>query len=248
MVRSGAALVTAVAVLAGSGCSGDLRLPSSSPTSSSTGPSESSTLPVTGDVYRDTRTFALSAGSGHVVGTVERDGEPVTLEIEGSASGTNQAVRVTAEGVGTAEVLTVGGRSWLSGDEDFWTERLGSARKARAAVGTYVPVSAAEAAEVAEVAEVADHTLRGVLSDQFGLEPVAALEGDTDPVVADVVDGRTAWLLGDEDGARVWVAADGSAELLRIVVPGRSPSDLVFTDWERARTFDSPAAGEPAEE
>jgi len=37
------------------------------------------------------------------------------------------------------------------------------------------------------------------------------------------------------------VAADGSGTLLRVVGPPTDPSDLIFTEWERARTFTQPA-------
>jgi len=38
----------------------------------------------------------------------------------------------------------------------------------------------------------------------------------------------------------MWVAADGSATLLRVVGPKSEPSDLVFTDWGRVTTFTEP--------
>jgi len=36
------------------------------------------------------------------------------------------------------------------------------------------------------------------------------------------------------------VAADGSGSLLRVVGPKSAPSDLTFTEWGRARTFNEP--------
>ena len=66
------------------------------------------------------RTYALSAGSGRVAGSLRRAGDDLTIDVEGTASGTNQRLYLTREGAGTAEVLTVGNDYWLGGDEAFW--------------------------------------------------------------------------------------------------------------------------------
>ncbi len=66
------------------------------------------------------------------------------------------------------------------------------------------------------------------------------LESDSGAATETEVDGRPAYLLGEEGGARMWVAADGSATLLRVVGPKSEPSDLVFTDWGRVTTFTEP--------
>ena len=67
------------------------------------------------------------------------------------------------------------------------------------------------------------------------------LESDTGEATRTEVDGRPVFVLGREGGARMWVAADGSGTLLRVVGPPTDPSDLTFTDWDRARTFTQPA-------
>ena len=59
-------------------------------------------------------------------------------------------------------------------------------------------------------------------------------------VVRVAVGTWNAWLLTGKSGARLWVAADGSAALLRAVGPKTRPSDLSFTDWDRAERFRQP--------
>ena len=54
------------------------------------------------------------------------------------------------------------------------------------------------------------------------------------------MDGRDAYVLGQEGSGRLWVATDGSGTVLRIVGPASAPDDLAFTDWGRARTFEQP--------
>lgn len=238
-----AAVAAALAVVLG-GCSAADDTPRQVPAgpASSTGrPDHTATasptpaLPTTAEVFQGVRTFALAAGSGRVTGTVERDGERLGVEVEGNASGTNQTLLLTLGHGGTAEVRTVGDGHWLAGDEAFWTEQTGSAEAARAALGKYVPISEADATEMGV------YTLRRLLTDRFARPEVAALEASTVPVVEDEVGGRAAWRLGEDGGARLWVAADGSTELLRLVVAGPGASDLAFADWDRARTFTEPA-------
>ena len=66
------------------------------------------------------------------------------------------------------------------------------------------------------------------------------LESDTGEATRDRGRRAAAFVLGREGGARLWVAADGSGTLLRVVGPKSDPSDLTFTDWGRARTFTQP--------
>ncbi|WP_299445651.1 hypothetical protein [uncultured Phycicoccus sp.] len=240
--RSWLGCLLGAAALATAACSGPVEFPSP-PTLSTRATTESPTpTPSSAELLRDTRTFALAAASGRVQGLVGAGARAVELDLEGSAGGGDQRVRVTGPDGRTAEVLTVGIASWLSGDERFWTERTGSAAKAEALVGAYVPITPAEAADLAP------YTLRGLLSEAFARPQVAALEASGTPVADDEVAGVAAWVIGEDDGPRLWVAADGSAELLRIVVPGADPLDLTFGGWGRAETFSAPAAADIRQE
>jgi hypothetical protein len=230
-----AALVLGLLVLGG--CSA-LR-PPQVPRPTSGGATPTTSLPTTAEAFRDARTFALAAESGHLTGTLGAGPRAVRIDLEGAASGTNQRLLRTVTDRGTAAVLTVDGRHWLAGDADFWGTRTTKPAVVRARVGTWVPVTAAQAAAVG------GETLRGVLERTLAVPAVAALEAESAPVSEDEVDGRAAWLLGSETaGARVWVAAGGGGEVLRIAVSGTGAADLVASDWERATTWEAPGPGD----
>ena len=205
--------------------------------SASGGPTTSrpaSTLPTVAEVFRAARTSALAAASGHVSGTTTHEGKPLRIDVEGSADGANQTVLITTPDGGTSEVVMVDDDYWLGGDEAFWVHQTGDAQAGRAMVGKYVQISESDATENGS------YTLRGVLTKLFATPGIAALESDTRPVEAGEVEGRDAYVLGQEGSGRLWVATDGSGTVLRIVGPAGAPDDLEFTDWGRARTFEQP--------
>ena len=245
-------LVAASALVAG--CSDDGGPPAStSPASTATtsapataGGSQSPTAtapsaPSVAEVYREARTAALSAESGHAVGTVTSDGTRLRIDVEGLANGANQTVLITTPAGGTAEVLTVGDGYWVGGDEAHWADITGDAKAAKALVGKYAPVSQTDATELGSF------TLRRLLTDTFSLPELTRLESDTGAAREAEVDGRDAYVLGKEGGPRLWVAADGSGTLLRAVGPASEPSDLTYSDWGRARTFTQPAPADLVE-
>ena len=212
-----------------------------SATASSAAPSGTAAAPSVGELYRETRTFALAAGSGHAVGTQTRDGRTLRIDVEGAANGSNQRVAITTPQGGTSEVTTEGGRYWLGGDEAFWVEQTGDANAGKDMVGKYVEISESDATELGSF------TLRSILTEKFGLAQFAALESTSTPATRTTLKGTPAYLLTGRDGARLWVATDGSGTLLRAVGPKGAPSDLTFSDWERARTWQAPPAGSVVE-
>lgn len=241
-MRTMGVAVALTAGLALGGCTrdGEAR-ETASPTASSTAstsasptPTPSSTVATVGEVYRQARTAALAAPSGHVVGTQTREGRPVSVDVEGNASGSNQTVFITTPEGGQAEVITVDTEHWLGGDEAFWVEQTGDPGAGRDMVGKYVQISEADATELGSF------TLRTMLTETFDLPEFAAMESDTSPAEEGEVDGRAVFVLGQAGGAQLWVLADGSAELVRAVGPASAPADLVFTDWGRAQTFTPP--------
>ncbi len=194
--------------------------------------SPSPSLPTVGAVLADTLTFALSSPSARVEGVLPRGGARVEVVLEGNAAGTDQQVVVDAGDDGVARVRTVGEAHWLGGDEDFWRAQgvpdadLGEAGR------TWLVVSEERARSLAP------WTVRTLLTDLFALPGVVAMESSTDSVTADEVDGRAAWMLGSAGRPRLWVAGDGSGELLRVVVP--DGTEVRFTRWGRAQTFVAP--------
>ena len=207
---------------------------SSASATTSPSPSQTSSAPSVAEVFRAARTASLSAESGHAVGTVTHDGTRLGIDVEGRANGSNQTVFITKPDGGTAEVLTVGDGYWVGGDEAHWAEITGDPKAAKALVGKYAPVTESDATELGS------YTLRTILTESFAQPDLAVLEADGGAATETEVDGRPAYLLGKEGGARMWVAADGSATLLRVVGRKGEPSDLVFTDWGRVTTFTEP--------
>jgi hypothetical protein len=208
--------------------------PGGSPTATGSGS-------IVGDVYRVARTASLSAASGHAEGTRSREERTLRIDVEGAANGTNQTVFITSPGGGTSEVRTVGDGHWLGGDEAFWAEQTGDPAAGREMVGKYVAISESDATELGSF------TLRSILTEYFALPEVAALESDTSEAARVDVDGRAAYLLGNAGGAQLWVAADGSGEILRAVGPPTAPSDMVFTEWGRAQRASAPPASSVVE-
>lgn len=243
--RVAGAVALAVVVLAGcSGTEDPAPTPSTAAattgTAGSAGTSPSSSDPSTpsaAELFRTARSAALSAGSGRVTGTVRHEGETIDIDVEGAADGSNQTVLITTEDGGTSEVVMAGGGYWLGGDEAFWAAQTGDAAAGREMVGKYVSISESAATELGS------YSLRGVLTDFFENPQVtAALEGDQTPAVETQLEGRPAYLIGTEGGARLWMAADGSGTLLRAEGPPGAPTNLVFSDWGGARTFAAPPA------
>jgi len=200
--------------------------PTSSPTDSASSVAEA---------YRAARTASLAAQSGHVKGTVTREGALLGIDVEGVANGSNQTVFITTPDGGTAEVITVGDGYWVGGDEGYWAETTGDPANAATMVGKYAPIMESDATELGSF------TLRTLLTTIFSMPEFTLFESDTGEATRTEVDGRQAFVLGREGGARLWVAADGSGTLLRVVGPATDASDLTFTDWDRARTFTQPA-------
>jgi hypothetical protein len=234
-------LPVAVATALLAGCTDDAAPSgSASPTSaasSTTGPTSSPTDPATtvAEAYRAARTASLSAQSGHAKGTVTREGAVLGIDVEGLANGSNQTVFITTPDGGTAEVVTVGNGYWVGGDEGYWAETTGDPANAAKLVGKYAPITESDATELGSF------DLRTLLTNTFSMPEFTVLESDTGEATRAEVDGQPAFVLGREGGARMWVAADGSGALLRVVGPTTDAFDLTFTDWDRARTFDQPA-------
>ena len=258
----GGAGLTALAVVAVlAGCSGDddpvasatpsaTASPVSTPSTSvspsagpspSESPSEAAEGPTVADVYRTARTAALSAASGHAEGSQTREGRTLGIDVEGVANGSNQTVFITTD-KGTAEVLTVGDKYWLGGDKAFWVEQTGDAAAGARMVGKYVPITESDATELGSF------TLRSILTEKFALPEFAAFESDSSPAQETEFGGRGAYLLGEAGGARLWVASDGSGALLRAIGPKSAPSDLVFSQWDRAERFAPPPPSKVVEE
>lgn len=211
--------------------------PTSSPPPSPTPSAGTASTPSAGAVFRDVITSSLSAQTARVSGTVLRAGRVVDVDLVGTAAGEEQSAAVSGRGTGTARVVVLDGRRWLGGDAVFWAARTGNAATGRARADHWLQATSDD------VASVLPFTLRSLLTSRYASPGVAALEDDSSPVRVVTLGSVRAWLLGRDGGPRLWVAADGSGDLLRMVVPaGTAACDLRFTGWDRPVDVAAPPA------
>jgi hypothetical protein len=241
--RTTRALVTAavlVSAVALGGC-GDSGAPAggSSPTASAGSASASPTTPAEpsmGELYTKVRAAALAAKSGHLSGTVTQDGQKTSMDVAGLADGSNQKLVIgVGEGKGKAEILTVGGKYYMSGDKRFWKEQTGDAKAADLLVDKYVLVSAADAKELGDL------SLGALLKEMFEQSELSTLEKLTSSVETRTEDGAKVWVASDGSGSEIWV--DPETELpVKIVVSGDDAGELTFDSWNSAKKVAAPPA------
>lgn len=229
------AALTLAATLAG--CGG------SSSDSSATGGSSSTSSPAkkpgAGTVYKQARQTALAAKNGHVSGTVTDSGTQTSIDLLGTADGSNQKVTFRAASEGTFTLLTVAGKNWVQGDKTFWTANADAATATRLD-GKWVVVPDEQAKDFG------DTNLKGLLSDMFDNKSLSTLESLATAVNETEVGGVQAYVLQDKgsDDGQVFVTADGSAHLIKIVGPKDQPGTLTFSQWDAVKPFTAPAAGD----
>lgn len=195
--------------------------------------------PPLADLYKQVRAATLGATSVHLHSEDVENGKKVSYDVTGRLDGTNQRVRRTAEGEGTVEFLSVGGKAWQKGDAAALRSQGLSAAEATAGAGKYVEMTPAE---------VKDSGLNDPamgLAEIFATWDVSFLD-QANTVVEDVVEqGIPAWKLSDRigsEGATWIVSADGTSHLLKIVATTGDPGTDVFTDWDAVPLFSPPPA------
>ncbi|MGL4178482.1 MAG: hypothetical protein ACRCSN_20690 [Dermatophilaceae bacterium] len=186
------------------------------------------------ELYAKVRAAALAAKSGRIVGSVTTEGGTVTVDIEGLADGSNQKAEIGV-GDGTAQILTVGGKYYMSGDAAFWTEQTGEAQAAKQLAGKYVEISEADAKEIGDL------SLGSILRETFEDEELSRLETLTTSVQTRTEGGAKVWVASDPSGAEFWVDPE-SENLLKIVITGTEPGELTFDSWNAAATVAAPPA------
>jgi hypothetical protein len=239
--RTTRALVAVTAVAASvalAGCGGADAPSAASPTSSAAAGTASSPAapeePSMGELYTKVRAASLAAKSGHLGGTVTQDGEKTSIDIAGTADGSNQKLEVGV-GKGKAEILTVGGKYYMSGDKDFWAEQTGDAKAAKLLVGKYVQISAADAKDLGDL------TLGAMLEEMFAEKQLSTLEKLTSSVETRTEDGAQVWVASDGSGSEIWV--DPKTErLVKIVIAGDQAGALTFDSWDAVKKVAAPPA------
>ena len=187
-----------------------------------------------GELYTKVRAASLAAKSGHLSGTVTQDGEKTSLDIAGTADGSNQKLEVGV-GKGKAEILTVGGKYFMSGDKAFWTEQTGDSKAAKLLVGKYVQVSAADAKDLGDL------TLGAMLKEMFAEKQLSTLEKLTSSVETRTEGGAKVWVASDGSGSEIWVDPE-TERLVKIVIAGDQAGALTFDSWDAVKKVAAPPA------
>ena len=236
--RALVAVTALAATLALAGCGGADAPSAASPTSSAAASTASSPAapeePSMGELYTKVRAASLAAKSGHLSGTVTQDGEKTSLDIAGRADGSNQKLEVGV-GKGKAEILTVGGKYFMSGDKAFWTEQTGDSKAAKLLVGKYVHVSAADAKDLGDL------TLGAMLKEMFAEKQLSTLEKLTSSVETRTEGGAQVWVANDGSGSEIWVDPE-TERLVKIVIAGDQAGALTFDSWDAVKKVAAPPA------
>lgn len=193
------------------------------------------TVPSAKEVYAAARAAALKATSATMTGTIPEAGSSLTLTVSGATSGDPQRLTLDfGAGKGTATIVTVAKAYYMTGDAAFWTSQADAAA-AKALKGKWVAMDAAS------TQGFGDFRIGAMLKEMFATPEMGVFESLSTPVAQGEVTGRAAWVIGEAGDAQVFVASDGSAELLKIVGPKSTPGDLVFTNWNKAPKIVAPA-------
>jgi hypothetical protein len=192
-------------------------------------------LPSMKALWSQMREATLAAESGHVTGFVAKDGESVSLDVEGRRDGSNQRARIKGS-EGAVTILTVGKRTYVKGDWDFWTSAGAESKVATRMKNRFVTMSAKDTAELGDddetfgelIDEMLDQETLGV-TDTFGASVSKRTQGD-----------REVWVGKDLRGNEFWVDTETNL-LVRLVVEEEDGGTLTFDRWNRARTFKKPA-------
>ena len=217
----------AVVVLLAAGCSGGSAGASGS-AGSTPGASASSSLAglPASEILSRARAAALAAGSVHVTGT---QGD-VALDLR---IGPGVATGTVREGDLTAQVLRVGGRTYVKGDQAFWEGTAGPGTGAVLA-GKWV---------VAGTGVAGTSGLAALTNLPQLLDLVLAQQGALSVTGTSTVDGqRVVGVRDDGSGAVLWVAADGPPYPVAIDVPGQTAPPPRFTDWGHPVVVPTPPA------
>jgi hypothetical protein len=186
-------------------------------------------------LWDSTLQMLAAARSARVKGTVSTPTSTQDLEIVGTRDGTNSWTRFTTNGA-TGEVIILGDVRYTKGDAAFWKSG-GVTDELAAKIGTkYVKASPKKAAGTKSIGDEIDVVTKAT-----------ALEADMFPFTVEntVLNGRSVYLLTRSlltYDQNVWIAADGTGELLRFQQPGTTSIDLTFSEWDTVLPWTTPPA------
>ena len=235
----GALTITLLTATALAGCGSDKEgaTSSSSTSSSSSSTTTEAKPPTAAELFDLAKKSALAADSTHITGSVDNDGQPMTIDLAGTTDGSNQTLELGVGKGAKATILTVGGKYFLLGNDEFWTGQI-SADAAKLLAGKYVRVPASEAKNFGDL------TIKSLLTDLFSdKEMKAALASPDSKVEKATYDGAAAYSITDKSGkdnGELLVSADGKATIYRLVGPDDDTGTLEFSEWDKVAKVAAP--------
>jgi hypothetical protein len=207
----------------------DKAAPASSPKATSV----AKDVPTAKAVYDEMRKNVKAATSVRIKGTVLDAGKTIKIDIAGDRDGKNTRALVN-DGTGQAELLTAGGNVYIKADAAYWAKN-GSGTIAKIAGDKYVKIPAGTGMDTLKVGTLLD----GAFTD-------LPLAGALQKVEPTDLAGVPAYLLSDRVGgeAKIYVSADGEAQLMRIVSVKTNPATLDFSQWNDVPPMSPPPASQ----
>ena len=176
-----------------------------------------------------------------LAGDITTDGDKVSLDMQVSSQGDCQG-SMTMDG-GTAEILSVGSKTWLRPDEDFWRASAPSEAEADQAIEAVGDkwVVLDQDADMSSLCDLDEFT------GELDAEDASATKAGTE-----TIDGQEAVVIESEteegDPLTGWVAVDGEHHLLKMeVTEGEEPGTITFSEFDEELDIQAPTDDEVAD-
>jgi hypothetical protein len=171
----------------------------------------------------------------HLAGSIAMTEGDVALDMDVSTAGDCSGT-MTIKG-GTAQILSVGGTSYLKGDEAFWTANAGAqAQAVIALVGDKWLKTGGSDAQLAELCDL-DKFLDGMDKDEG--------TGDAKGEITEINGVDAIEISSENNGAttHAWVAVDGKHYVVKLeTTGGDQPGTMTFTDFDKELNLTAPPA------
>jgi hypothetical protein len=168
------------------------------------------------------------AGAAHLTGSGTQNGKPMQLDMR--VVGADATGTVTMGGA-KIDLVSVGGKIYVRGSGDFWTQNGVPAAAVSLLDGRWVLLPAEAAGEFSQF------TLKG-LADELRHPTNGTIKDD---VHTDTVGGKKVVVVTESDGSTLDVAAEGTAYPLRVVDKGSEASTITVGDFGEKTTVTAPS-------
>ena len=203
---------------------------SSSASPSSTA-SQAPDKPSAKDLFASAKASALAAKSGHITGTVIEDGEPMTIDLAGTADGSNQEVLISTARVLSPFARSAARRGCRRMRSSGWRGEP-TRRPRRTSSARFSPMDAKDAAALSDL------SLGSLVSVMLEDADISALQSMVTDVTAATVGSTPAWSMGEPSLGHVLISVE-TKEILQMVSKGNG--DLTFSEWNAVKPFKAPA-------